>query len=197
MNIPNLPCFRKGYKSRPLPLWFLSWISKQKLIRYKDLLVPCVQFKVVTKDDSGGVFVGCSIKGKDVYGSILVFPDSWGQSLTTDSLCSGFQEKLSRHLNMISKGCSRGTPQHIKSHIDSLFLVSCLISPRPKLQKTRHTILRTNAKGQVVNKSGQIVGTTGNALFKISVCKKHNISYISACWQCEKDNQPFNPSKRD
>jgi hypothetical protein len=97
LNIPSV--FNpSGLKNNPLPLWFKKWLSKQKVLRYKDLLVPCVQFKVVAKDNSGGVNIGISINRKDVYGNILVFPYYWTQTLTTDALCSGFEEKLSRNL---------------------------------------------------------------------------------------------------
>jgi hypothetical protein len=187
----------KGYKNRPLPVWFQNWISKQKLIRYKDLLVPSVQFKVVAKNDDGNVNVGISINGKDVYGNILVFPYFWTNGLTTDSLFSGFEEKLSRHLNMISKGCTRGTPQQIKLQIDSFFLVNCLVSPRPKPIKTRHTILRTNTNGQVVDKYGKVVGMSGTVL-RTAIQKGQNpMAYANSLGKPpKKKKNQFNPSKR-
>lgn len=184
-----MPFFRKGYKNKPLPIWFQNWISKQKLIRYKDLLVPYVQFNVIRKGDSGEIFIAFSINGKDVYGNILTFPYSWTQRLTIDDLLIGFEQKLSRHLNMISKGSSRGTPQQVKTIIDSTFQVNCLISPKHKPQRTRHIILRTNTKGQVMNISGQMVGISGTALIKqLAIANQQKLK--------NKKKQSFNPSKR-
>jgi hypothetical protein len=194
-HLPTLPSFNSGFKKKPLPLWFLKWISKQKLLRYKDLLVPFIQFKVVAKDDYGSVNVGFSIRGKDVYGNILVFPYDWSQSLTTDALCSGFEEKLSRHLNVISKGSSRGKPQQIKLVIDSTFQVNCIISPKHQPQKTKQIILRTNSKGQVLNASGKIVGMSGTVLATALGKGKSPMAYAKSL-SGKKKKKSFNPSRR-
>ena len=195
--INSMPFMRKGYKNKPLPVWFQNWISKQKLIRYKDLLVPSVQFKVVAKNDDGDVNVGISINGKDVYGNILIFPYFWGYGLTTDALYSGFEEKLTRHMNMISKGCTRGTPQQIKLQIDSSFLVNCLVSPRHQPVKTKHTILRTNTKGQIVDKYGKVVGMSGTVFVTALQKGKNPMTYANSLGKTKKKKKnQFNPSRR-
>jgi hypothetical protein len=191
----NLPLNSKGYKNRPLPSWFQNWIFKTKLIRYKDLLVPFVQFKVVAKDDYGSVNVGFSINGKDAYGNILVFPYDWNQSLTTDTLCLGFEQKLTRHLNMIAKGSSRGTPQQMKLVIDSFFQVSCIVSPRKGKVKNIPIFLRSNAKGQVVNKNGQVVGMSGT-VFATALAKGLNPITYAKSLNKKKKKKSFNPSRR-
>jgi len=196
VNIGNLPFFRKGYKKKPLPSWLQKWIFFQKVVRYKDLLVPFVQFKVVAKDDSGGVFIGISINGKDIYGSILTFPYSWKQSLVTMDLFRGFEIKLSRHLNMVAKGSSRGTPQQIKLAIDSTFLINCVISPKQKKIKSPPIILNVNPKGQVVNIKGKVVGMSGT-VFATALRRGFNpMSYAQSLSKKKKKKKSFNPSRR-
>jgi hypothetical protein len=101
-------------------------------------------------------------------------------------------------MNMIAKGCTRGTPQQIKLHIDSSFLISCVIAPQHKVLRTRHIILRTNAKGQVVNKSGKVVGMSGT-IFATALTKgKNPMNYAKSLSKkiSKKKKKFFNPTRR-
>lgn len=193
--IGNFPVFKPIPKNTPLPKWLVQFLSQTHWSGYKDLLIPDVQFKVVARDTFGGVNIGITINGKDIYGNILVFPYTWQQSLTTSDLFMAFEGKLSRHLNMIKKGSSRGNPQQLKALIDSTFQVNCKICPKAKRVNPSTITLTVNSKGQVVNQKGKVVGMSGT-IFATALAKGQNpMKYAKSL--SKKKKKAFNPSVRN
>jgi hypothetical protein len=96
---------------------------------------------------------------------------------------------------MIAKGSSRGKPQQTKLVIDSNFQINCVISPKQKPQKTKHIILRTNTKGQVVNKNGKVVGMSGTVLATALGKGISPMAYAKSLSK-KKKRKSFNPSRR-
>lgn len=116
-------------KKKPIPKWFKAWISKSHAFPYRGVLIPNIKMTIEAIGSNGNdVGIAFHINDHRIYGYGWSFPSYHGKQWTKERLWKyDFDQKLSRHLNMLQKGTSKSNPLDLKTFIDSAFKVNCQI----------------------------------------------------------------------